>query len=84
VDGLRLRRAALAEVDAEHDQAADGEELGLPVLQGLEPELCAEQEAPGRHGRLAVGDLVGAEGPRARDEMADEGEREQAEHRDAE
>ena len=38
-DRLRLRRAALAQVDAQHDHRADGEELGLPVLQGALPEL---------------------------------------------
>jgi hypothetical protein len=35
----------------EHDEAADGEELALPVLHGLEPEVRRAQELPGRDRR---------------------------------
>src|SRR5215217_8099774 len=37
--GLRLGRAALAQVDAQHQQYGDGQELALPVLEALVPEL---------------------------------------------
>jgi hypothetical protein len=36
---LRFGRAALAQVDAEHDEYGDRQELALPVLEALVPEL---------------------------------------------
>jgi CheY-like chemotaxis protein len=42
-DRLRLRRAALAQVDRERGHRADGEELRLPVLQAAIPEVRVEQ-----------------------------------------
>ena len=38
-DGFRFRRATLAKVDAEHDQHCNRQELALPVLEALVPEL---------------------------------------------
>jgi len=37
--GLRLGGAPLAQEDRQHDDRNDGEELALPVLERLEPEL---------------------------------------------
>jgi hypothetical protein len=84
VDGLRLGRAALAEVDAEDDEAADRQELRLPILQRFEPELGSEQVAEGGHAAFPVGHLLGAVGVGAGDEMAAEGDGEQGEQHDAE
>src|SRR4029453_15254707 len=82
-DGLGLGGAALAKEDAQHDERADREELGLPVLQRLEPELRTEQVAQGRDTRLAGGYLLGAVRGGAGDEMAEERQDEQAEQGDA-
>jgi hypothetical protein len=57
-DRLGLRRAALPQEDPEHDQGADRQELALPVLHGLEPELRAGHEPEQREGCLAVLDLL--------------------------
>ena len=54
VDRLRLRGAALPEVDAQDHEGADGQELGLPVLERLEPEVGGPHERRRRHGRAAV------------------------------
>ena len=69
VQGLRLGRAPLAQVDAEHDKGPAGEELGLPVLKRLEPELGPEQLAARGHARGAVGGLLGVEGVGAGSEV---------------
>src|SRR5688572_279460 len=42
-DRLRFRRAMLAKVDAEDDQHRNRQELALPVLQALVPELRVGQ-----------------------------------------
>jgi hypothetical protein len=41
--GLRLGRAALAQVDAEHQQHRDRQELALPVLKNRRDEVAAGQ-----------------------------------------
>ena len=52
-DRLGLGRAPLAEVDREHDHRADGEELGLPVLERLLPEVGVDEVvAPGDRGEV--------------------------------
>lgn len=38
-DRFRLRRSSLAQPDRKDDDAEDGQEFALPVLEGLEPEL---------------------------------------------
>src|SRR4051812_20143048 len=39
VDRLRFGRAALSQEDGERDHGRQGEELALPILKRLEPEL---------------------------------------------
>src|SRR4029453_5281912 len=53
-DFFRLRGTLLAEKDREHDEHADGEELALPVLKRLEPELGAPGVLDNPKGRLPV------------------------------
>src|SRR5829696_51106 len=52
--GLGLRRPALAQVDGEDRHRADGEELGLPVLQRGLPEIGRAEVAQPRERRLLV------------------------------
>jgi hypothetical protein len=73
--GLGLGRAALAEEHGQHDDRADGEELALPVLERLEPELGGTDELPRADAGLAVRVLLGRVLPGAGDGMADEGRR---------
>ena len=83
VHGLRLRRPALAQEHRQHDDRAHGEELALPVLERLEPELGRPHEVPRVDARLTVLVLLGAVLVGAGDGVADEraeeedGEREQ-------
>lgn len=49
-----FRRSTLAQEDAEHHYAQDGQELALPVLQGLKPEPAAGQILPGGDGGFRV------------------------------
>jgi hypothetical protein len=41
--GLGLRRSTFPQVDAEHQQHPDRQELALPVLEALVPELRINQ-----------------------------------------
>ena len=53
-DGLGFGRSALTKVDRENHHRADGEELGLPVLEGLLPEIGVEEiAAPGDAARAS-------------------------------
>jgi hypothetical protein len=54
VDRFRFRRAFLAKPDAEHDHAADREELALPVLERFEPEAAARHVTAKRDHRRTV------------------------------
>jgi len=54
VQGLGLARPLLEQEHREHDVRAHLQELALPVLEGRLGEVPARQEAPERHGRLAV------------------------------
>src|SRR5918996_1382216 len=53
-DRLRLRRSALAKVDREDDHRADGEKLGLPVLERPLPEVGVDEIATPGDRRLVV------------------------------
>src|SRR5688500_15013351 len=55
---LGLRRAALAQDDGEHHQREDGQELALPVLEGLKPELTRAQELQRREGVSPMSQLL--------------------------
>jgi hypothetical protein len=60
VDGFGLGRSALAKEHRQHDDGSDGEELALPVLEGLEPELGGAHELPRADAGGAVLVLFGA------------------------
>jgi hypothetical protein len=53
-DRLRFRRSALTKIDGEDGHRPDGEELGLPVLQGVLPEIGTRDVAGPGHGGLVV------------------------------
>jgi hypothetical protein len=55
---LRGGRALLAQDDGQHEHDPEGEELALPVLQGLEPKGGGAQVLEQRDGRLPVGQLL--------------------------
>src|ERR671912_1738980 len=46
---LALGRPPLSQVDRQHSQGADRQELALPVLQGARPEVGVAQVAAPRH-----------------------------------
>ena len=72
-DGLGLRRAALAEVDREHGHRADGEELGLPVLERAVPEVGRGDVLQPADGALLVVELLGVVGDAPGDRLAEPG-----------
>ena len=76
---LGLWRATLAQEDAKHGQDGHGQELALPVLHGLEPELGAGDEAPERNGCGAVLQLLLVELGVAAEGVEDKGEQKQPE-----
>ena len=58
-DRLRFAGPALAQVDRERDHRADGQELGLPVLQRAVPELRRNDVGqPGLGGHAVLGVLL--------------------------
>jgi hypothetical protein len=59
-DRLRFGRPALSEEDGEYDDAADGHELALPVLERLELKGGRPHEFHGAHRMLPMCHLVGA------------------------
>src|SRR4051812_21732508 len=68
-DRLGLGRAALAQVDREDRHRADGEELGLPVLQRAVPEVARGHVAqPAHRGELVI-ELLGVVGDVAVDRL---------------
>src|SRR6478609_5804984 len=81
-DRLRLRGAALAEHDAEADDRADGEELALPVLEGLEPERAGPDELERGDRRLVVLARLGVELRGAAERVADHRAEEEHHERD--
>jgi hypothetical protein len=54
-DGFGLRGAALTQKNGEDDDRKDGQELTLPILEGLEPKLARAQEVPKTLDRQCVG-----------------------------
>ena len=74
---LRLGRASLAEEDGEHDDRADGEELALPVLEGLEPEPRRTGVLQSGYRLAAVEELLGAVGLRTASRVEIEGDEEE-------
>ena len=83
VDGLRLGRAALPQEHGQKDQGADRQELALPVLEGLEPEVGGEHEAQRGDGLPTLRDVLAVVllgtaqdvGNQRRHEECDEGDR---------
>src|SRR6478735_1991160 len=80
--GFGLGGALLAQVDRGAHQNRDGEELALPVLEGLEPEPARRQIAQHRHGGLSVRLLVTVVVLRAANRVQDNRRQEQQEEHD--